>query len=205
MNAAQTATQVTLFSADTLVALAAFALVVTLVPRSNNLPAGPNAGLRRAGGHLLGRLWGTYLMICLAGVVLGGLFLAAPDVQPVLRVAAGVYMLWLASRLWHENAPLAVQASQPRRFGEAVLRQLGDSGAWGIAAAVVVGFVPAGEHYPERLLTAALVFSLASLPGLVLRTVRSAGPQDAACARTRRSLQRGMAAALAVSALVFWT
>ena len=207
MRAALTASLATPFAADTLTALVAYALVTTLTPGSNTLPlSGSNSGLRRTGGHLLGLLWGSYLMICLAGVVLGARFVAAPGVQAVLRVATGVYMLWLASRIWRAAALPVVTGLPPVRFGEAVLRQLGNPGAWFVATAVVVGFVPAGERYLERMLATALVFCLATLPGIVLWAMR--GARLYAWMRSPshlRRLQRGMAAITAAAAFLFWT
>ncbi|MEW6120134.1 MAG: LysE family translocator [Pseudomonadota bacterium] len=193
---------------DTLLALAAYALATTLAPGPNTLlllSSGLNYGLRRTGWHLLGILWGTYLAICLAGVGLGALFLAAPGMQTVLRVAAGFYMLWLAYRFWQAAAPQAVQAPRPLRFGEAVLFQLGNPKVWLMAAAAIAGFVPAGAHYLERMLAAALVFCLAAAPGIVLWAAGGTALQ----ARMRtpshlRRLRRGMALITAAAAGLFW-
>lgn len=170
--------------------------------------SGLNFGLRRSAWHLLGLLWGGYLTICLAAVGLGALFIAVPGLQILLRVAAGFCMLWLGYRLWHAPAPQAaptVRALRPLRFGEAVLLQLGNTRSWLVAAALIVGFVPAGERYLEQMLATALVFCLATAPGLVLWTTHGAALQ----ARMRtpsqlRRLQRGMAMITAAAAWLFW-
>lgn len=209
MSAALTMSLGTPLVGDTLTALVAYALVVTVIPGSNNLcllSAGLDFGLRRSGWHLLGILWGTYLVIYFVGMVLGALFVAAPGVQAVLRYAAGFYMLWLASRFWRTDALPVVPGLQPVRFGEAVLLQLGNPRAWLVATAVIVGFVPAGERYLERMLSTALVFCLAALPGTALWAMR--GARLHAWMHTPshlRRLQLGTAATTAAAAFLFWT
>lgn len=208
MSAALTTYLGTPLAGGTLTALVAYTLVVTVIPGFNNLRLLSNRfdfGLLRSGLQLLGMLWGDYLVICLVGVVLGALFMVAPGVQTLLRYAAGFYMLWLASRFWRADALPRVPGSQPVRFGEAVLFQLGNPRSWLVAAAVIVGFVPTGERYLERMLVTALVFCLAALPGIALWTMRGAGLN--AWMRTQSHLrhpQRGMAAITAAAGVLFW-
>lgn len=208
MKTALTTSPGTPLAGDTLTALVAYALVMAVMPGSNRLlllSADPGFSRRLTGWHLLGRLWGIYLMICLAGVVLGALFVATPGLQAILRYAAGFYMLWLAIRLWRAAALPIMPGFQPVRFGQAVLFQLGNTGAWLVATAVIIGFVPAGERYLERVLTTALVFCLATLPGIALWITR--GARLHAWMRSPsnlRRLKRGMTLITAASALLFW-
>lgn len=208
MSAALTMYLGTSLPGETLMALVAYTVLVTVIPGLSNLRLLSDRldfSLRRSGWQLLGMLWGAYLMICLVGVVLGALFMTAPSVQAILRYAAGFYMLWLASRYWRTDALPIVPGLQPVRFGEAVLFQLGNPRAWLVATAVIVGFVPAGERYLERMLATALVFCLAALPGIALWTMRGAGLH--AWMRTQSHLrrpQRGMAAITAAAAVLFW-
>ncbi|MCD6707385.1 MAG: LysE family transporter [Thiobacillus sp.] len=195
-------------ASGSLVALVAYTVAMSVTPGPNTLlvlSSSMKFGLYRSGWHLLGILWGIYLMICLAGVILGGLYAAAPGVQAVLRYAAGFYMLWLAARLWRDGAPPVVQVLRPLRFGEAVLLQLGSPNGWLLAIAMIAGFVPAGGQYLERMLTAALVFCLASIPGLVLWATRGAMLQSGMHNRSSQRLRRCMAAITAATALLFWT
>ncbi len=190
-----------------LVALVVYAVAISVTPGPNTLLVlSPNMkfGLYRNGWHLLGLLWSTYLMICLAGVVVGGLYAAAPGAQAVLQYAAGFYMLWLAVRLWRDGAPFVVQALRPLRFGEAVLRQLGNPKGWLLAIAIIAGFVPAGEQYLERMLTTALLLCLVSIPGLVLWATRGAMLQNGIHNRLSQQLRRTAAAIMAAVALLFW-
>lgn len=189
-----------------LAAVVAYGVAMSLTPgpiTQRMLPPGTHAGVFLTGLQLLGTLWGLYLMICLAGVVLGALFIAAPGAQTSLRVVAGLCLLWLASLRWHTDPAQAIAAPRPRRFGEAVLQQLGNPTGWLAAAGVVIGFVPAGAHYPERLLTTAFVFCLAILPGIVLRIT---GGDTSATMRSlpRPQLDRGMALLTLATAALFW-
>ncbi|MFN3716376.1 MAG: LysE family translocator [Thiobacillus sp.] len=188
-----------------LLALAAYAVAVSVAAGPHTwatLPSGIRPGLHRCGGHLLGLMWGTYLVICLVGVVLGGLFMAAPGAQAVLRVAAGFVLLWVARRLWRNGVPPVVQPRRTPRFGEAVLFQLGNPLAWLVAAGVIVGFVPAGALYLERMLAMALLFCLAALPGVALWALAAGALQR----RMRGSprLRRGMALIAASASVLFW-
>lgn len=189
-----------------LLALAAYAVAISVASGPHTwatLPSGIRSGLRRSGWHLLGQLWGIYLVICLVGVGLGGLFMAAPGVQAMLRVAAGFVLLWAARRLWRNGVPPVTQPRRTLRFGEAVLFQLGNPMAWLVATGVIVGFVPAGALYLERMLTMALVFCLATLPGIVLWTVDATALQN----RMRASPypRHGMALLTASASVLFWT
>ncbi|MFZ5575582.1 MAG: LysE family translocator [Pseudomonadota bacterium] len=193
------------FAPGSLTVLIVYAVAVSVTPGQNTLHVLSSCktfGFIRNVEHLLGTLWGTYLTICLVGVVLGGLFAAAPGVQDVIRVSAGFYMLWLAWRLWRNGVPPAVQALRPLRFGEAVLRQLGNSQGWLLAVAVIAGFVPAGDLYLERLLAVALVFCLVMLPALALWA--TCGTMLHSGMRFRPRLRRGIATVTAAMALLFW-
>ena len=187
-------------------ALVVYAVAMSLTPGPYTpmaLPPDMESGLRRSGWHLLGLLWGTYLMICLVGVVLGGVFMAAPGVQPVLRLAAGFCMLWLAVRLWRGGVSPRARARGPLRFGEAVLIQLGHPMAWLAATGVIVGFVPAGALYLERVLAMAGVFCLACLPGMT----RWAAAVSAQASRShaRQPWRQGAALLVIATAALFAT
>ena len=194
------------FAGGSLIALVIYAVAMSITPGQHALhilSSGKTFGFIHRVGYLLGMLWGTYLTICLTGVVLGGLFTAMPAAQDVLRVTAGVYMLWLAWRLWRNGGPSATQALRRLRFGEAILQQLGNAKTWLLAIALVAGFVPAGDLYLERLLAVALMFCLAMLPALVLWATRRDTLQSSMSFRL--PLRRGMAAVTAGMALLFWT
>lgn len=189
----------------TVVALSAYAVAISVASGPHTwatLPSGISFGLRCSGWHLIGLLWGTYLMICLVGVVLGGLFMAAPVMQAVLRIAAGLILLWTALRLWRDGVPPVAQPRRTLRFGEAVLFQLGNPKAWLMVTGVIVGFVPAGALYLERMLAMALVFCFAALPGIALWAVDTPALQNQM--RGSLCLRHGMALIAASASLLFW-
>lgn len=156
---------------DTMVALAAYAFVMTITPGPNNvllLASGLAFGLRRTGWHLAGVLAGTWLMICLVGAGLGALFVTAPAAQTVLKLAGSGYMLWLARQLWNANALPTVNAQRPIRFHEAAMFQIANPKVWLMALSVIAAFVPAGEHYAQRVVTTALLFIAVAVPCITL-------------------------------------
>lgn len=194
------------FASGSLIALVIYAVAMSALLGQHTLhilSSCKTFGLILCGGHLLGTLWGTYLMICLAGVVLGGLFAAMPGSQDALRVSAGFYILWLAWQLWCSDGLHAAQAMRPLRFGEAVLRQLSNSEIWLLAVTVIAGFVHAGDQYIERMLTVALLFCLAMLPASVLWAMRGSVLQSSILFRP--PLLMWLVIVTAAMALLFWT
>lgn len=193
---------------ESLLALIAFSFVISVTPGPNNLlllSSGLYFGLRRTGWHMLGILWGTYLMICLVGVGLGALLAAVPAVQITLKLAGSIYMLCLARQFWRAGASQAGHVLRPIRFGEAVLYQLANPKVWLIATTVIAGFVPAGGQYLESVLATALVFCLTALPGIGIWAASGATLlawiKDPAGVRR---INRGMAVLTAAAAPLLW-
>jgi threonine/homoserine/homoserine lactone efflux protein len=160
-----------MLSIDILWALTAYAFVMTITPGPNNvllLASGLAFGLRRTCGHLAGVLAGTGLMICLVGAGLGALFVTVPASQTVLKFAGSVYMLWLAYQLWNAAALKTVSARRPIRFFEAAVFQIVNPKVWIMATTVIAAFVPAGEHFAERVVATASVFITVAVPCITL-------------------------------------
>jgi len=195
-------------ASESLLALIAFAFVISVTPGPNNLlllSSGLNFGLRRSGWHVLGILWGTYLMICLVGVGLGALLASVPAVQIALKLAGSLCMLGLARQFWQAGTSQARHALRTLRFGEAVLYQLANPRVWLIATTVIAGFVPAGGHYLENVLATALTFCLAALPGIGIWA--ASGATLLAWTKDPAGLQRinrGMAVLTAATVPLLW-
>lgn len=160
-------------------------------------------GYIRCGVHLLGTLWGIYLTFCMAGVALGGLFMAAPAASGTIRVMAGLHLLWLAWRWWRGVESPAVRVLPPLRLGQAVLWQLGNAKTWLLAVWLIAGFVSPGDRYLENLLTAGGLFCLVLLPALLLWATQ--GRVLLHGKQVHPPLQRGVAAVAAAMALLIWT
>ncbi|OOG22680.1 lysine transporter LysE [Thioalkalivibrio denitrificans] len=158
-------------SLDILVALTAYALVMTITPGPNNIllfASGLAFGLRRTVWHMAGILLGVLLQIGLVGVGLGVLLTREPAVQVVLKLVGSIYMLWLTRKLWGTREWQTMETARPIRFHEAAVFQFVNPKAWLMATTVIAAFVPPGEHYAERVLIAGLVFTAVALPCICL-------------------------------------
>lgn len=182
-----------MLSPDVQLLLATYAFVMTITPGPNNvllLASGLAFGLRRTGWHLAGVLAGTALMICLVGAGLGALFVAVPTAQTVLKLAGSGYMLWLARQLWNAGALPNAIAQRPIGFFDAAVFQIVNPKVWLMATTVIAAFVPAGDRYAQRVVTAALLFTAVAVPCITLW---------AASGSVTRSLMRNSATLLRIN------
>jgi threonine/homoserine/homoserine lactone efflux protein len=86
-------------TSDMLLALALFAGVTSITPGPNNLmllASGVNFGFRRTLPHMLGIGAGCVVMLAVVGLGTGELMSAHPALYATLRVAGGLYLIWLA-------------------------------------------------------------------------------------------------------------
>jgi threonine/homoserine/homoserine lactone efflux protein len=78
-------------------------LVVLATPGPTNtllLTSGATIGVYRSLPLLVAELAGYNISISVIGLVIGPVISAAPSVQIVLRVGAGIYLLTIAAKLW---------------------------------------------------------------------------------------------------------
>lgn len=115
-------------------ALFGFVTVMTATPGPNNLmlmASGANAGFRRSLPHILGIAFGCQVILVCVALGLGQLFRQFPEAITALRLAGGLYLLYLAWRLVRsrklngDNAP-----TQPFTFLQAALFQWVNPKAW---------------------------------------------------------------------------
>ena len=84
---------------DLLIALTVFAVVMSFTPGPNNIlltASGVNFGFVRSIPHMLGVEVGFLVLVVACAAGLGLIFAALPGPHIVLKLAGGVYMLWLA-------------------------------------------------------------------------------------------------------------
>ena len=94
--------------------VAAVSLLVTPGPTNTLLAtSGASAGVRRSAHLLVAELGGYLLAIALLRALLGPMIAATPMLGELLRMAATIYLIYLAIALWHhgnqqthENAPV---------------------------------------------------------------------------------------------------
>ena len=84
---------------EVLLSLTLFAFTTSITPGPNNmmlLASGVNFGLRRTIPHMVGIELGFASLLIAVGLGLGALFQSFPTVYFVLKVAGGLYLLWIA-------------------------------------------------------------------------------------------------------------
>ncbi|HEY2754799.1 MAG TPA: LysE family translocator [Pseudolabrys sp.] len=84
---------------DLFLALTLFAVVMSFTPGPNNIlltASGVNFGFVRSIPHMLGVEIGFLVLLLACAAGLGLIFVALPSLHIALKIAGGVYMLWLA-------------------------------------------------------------------------------------------------------------
>lgn len=146
-------------------AFSGFVLVSSITPGPNNtmvLASGVNFGFVRTIPHLLGISSGFALMIALIGLGLGSLFTALPWTWPLLRVAATVYLVYLAWKLATAGGVQDRQVAKPMGFLQAAAFQWVNPKAWVMA----VGACSAYVLHPNLWLNVLLLAGLSAIINL---------------------------------------
>ena len=153
---------------DVLLALVAFAFVMSITPGPNNLmllASGAAFGFRRTVPHMFGVGIGFVVMTVLVGVGLAGLLEAAPWLGGVLKGIAVLYMLWFAWKILNAAAPgNAGAAARPMTFVQAALFQWVNPKAWAMALTAIAAYAP--ERSLGAVATVAVVFGLVNIPSV---------------------------------------
>jgi threonine/homoserine/homoserine lactone efflux protein len=126
--------------------------------------SGLTFGVRRTLPHIAGIIAGCFVLIAAAGLGLGALFAAAPQLQTILKVAGALYLLYLAFRLWRAGELKDSVDARPLSFWAAAAFQFVNPKALVMALTVVSAFTVAGEDYLVQLLLVCVVFSAVGLP-----------------------------------------
>ena len=108
--------------------------------------SGARFGFRPTVPHILGVAVGVGITSGLTGFGVGALLLSLPQLTFVLKVAASLWILWMAYKLWHAGPTRDVKAAdKPFTFIEAVLFQWVNPKVWAVAlsaTAYVVSYPP---------------------------------------------------------------
>lgn len=155
---------------EQIVPLIGFAFVTSATPGPNNmmlLASGANFGLRRSLPHMLGISMGHAFMVLIMGLGLASVLHQWPQVMLGLKVAAIVYVLWLAWKIAHSSAPSSGKTgAKPFTFWQAAAFQWVNPKA--IAMAITAASVYAADGGLPAVLTVALVFAAVNLPSVAL-------------------------------------
>jgi len=125
-------------SADTFLALLVYAFVTSVTPGPNNfmlLASGVNFGFTRTLPHMCGIGFGFFTLLLGVGFGLGALLTAFPQLHLALKIAGGVYLLYLAWKIASSRSmgKAGDAKARPMTFVEASLFQWVNPKAWVMA------------------------------------------------------------------------
>jgi threonine/homoserine/homoserine lactone efflux protein len=158
---------------DTALALMGFAFVMSVSPGPGNfllLTSGVNFGFGRSLPLILGISLGFLSMVVMVGLGLGQVLKAHPVFGHAIRLACGLYVLWLASKIARSRSLGSggeQQMGQPFSFVQAAMLQLVNPKAWTVAIIVTASYVDPAR--PATSLAAlVVVFALVNIPSISL-------------------------------------
>ena len=97
--------------------------------------SGARFGFRRTIPHVLGVVVGVGVIAFVTGAGIGALIAAQPVLERVLKIAAALWILWMAYQLWQSDPARKRQRDAPFTFLEAVLFQWVNPKVWAVAMA----------------------------------------------------------------------
>jgi len=166
-----------MLTAETLLALAVFATVATVTPGPNNallLASGINHGFRRTLPLMAGIAFGFPVMVLAVGLGLGEVFRRLPWLHGAVKVAGGLYLLWLAWRIATAGEPPPGEAPRPLTFLQGAGFQWVNPKAWAMAVSAIAAYTVPAAYAPTTLMVA-LVFLAVALPSVALWAASGAG------------------------------
>ncbi|QEE44190.1 LysE family translocator [Rhizobium sp. WL3] len=156
-------------SADTLLALVLFAFATSITPGPNNMmlfASGVNFGFRRTIPHMFGIGAGFLSLLLGVGLGLGALLSAYPPAFIALKVAGGLYLLWIAWKIGSSRSMGEGEAkSRPMTFLGAAAFQWVNPKAW-VMAITAMAVYPNPEQYALTVAIVALVFAAVNVPSV---------------------------------------
>lgn len=156
-------------SVDTLFALVLFAFATSITPGPNNMmlfASGVNFGFRRTVPHMLGIGAGFLSLLIGVGMGLGAVLHAYPPAFIALKVAGGLYLLWIAWKIGSSRSMGEGEAkARPMTFLAAAAFQWVNPKAW-VMAVTAMAVYPNPEQYALTVAIVALVFAVVNVPSV---------------------------------------
>lgn len=156
-------------SVDTLFALVLFAFATSITPGPNNMmlfASGVNFGFRRTVPHMLGIGAGFLSLLIGVGMGLGAVLHAYPPAFIALKVAGGLYLLWIAWKIGSSRSMGEGEAkARPMTFFGAAAFQWVNPKAW-VMAVTAMAVYPNPEQYALTVAIVALVFAAVNVPSV---------------------------------------
>ncbi|WP_315923745.1 LysE family translocator [Mesorhizobium sp. SP-1A] len=160
-------------SHEAFLALLVYAFVTSITPGPNNfmlLASGVNFGFTRTVPHMLGIGIGFFVLLLAVGFGLGTVLTAFPALHTGLKIAGGLYLLYLAwkiamSRSMGAKGDREESSGRPMRFIEAAAFQWVNPKAWVMAiTAMAVYTNPDQPFFSVTLIAGA--FAIVNLPSV---------------------------------------
>ncbi|MFB2550811.1 LysE family translocator [Ensifer soli] len=154
---------------ETFLSLLLFAFTTSITPGPNNMmlfASGVNFGFLRTVPHMLGIGFGFLSLLLGVGFGLGALLEAAPLLYTVLKIAGGLYLLWIAwtiatSRRLAEGR----SGSRPLTFLQAAAFQWVNPKAWVMAVSAMAAY-PDPANHTATVMIVGVAFALVNLPSV---------------------------------------
>ncbi|WP_027154973.1 LysE family translocator [Mesorhizobium sp. WSM2561] len=157
-------------SFDAFLALLVYAFVTSITPGPNNfmlLASGVNFGFAKTIPHMLGISIGFLVLLLAVGFGLGAVLIAFPVLDTALKIAGGVYLLYLAWKIAMSRSlsSKGEAKARPMRFIDAAAFQWVNPKAWVMAiTAMAVYAVP--EHPFLSVALVSIAFTVVNLPSV---------------------------------------
>lgn len=123
--------------------------------------SGARFGFQRTLPHIIGVALGVGIIAAVTGIGIGALITARPGLGGMLKVIAGLWILWMAYNLWRADPAKKKETDKPFTFIQAVLFQWVNPKVWAVAlsaTAYVATLAPV-----QQAMTLATTFSTLNL------------------------------------------
>ena len=130
---------------ELLFALITFYFVMYVTPGPNNamvLTSGLKFGFLKTVPHMTGITIGHVLQLILVCLGLGKIFQIFPQLQNILKILCGLYLLYLGYKIIGSFSKIKEDDARPLKFHEAALFQIVNPKAWTISSMAASGFLP---------------------------------------------------------------
>ncbi len=153
----------------TLTALVTFAFATSITPGPNNMmlfASGVNFGFRRTIPHMLGIGAGFLSLLLGVGLGLGALLATVPVLYTGLKIAGGLYLLYIAWKIGSSRTLGEGKTSgRPMTFLGAAAFQWVNPKAWVMAVTAMAAYTDP-VHYLTSVAIVGLVFGAVNLPAV---------------------------------------
>lgn len=155
---------------ETLAALLVYAFVTSITPGPNNLmllTSGVNFGFRRSIPHMFGIGIGFVVLLLAVGFGLGAVLTAFPSMHSALKIAGGVYLLYLSWKIAMARSMdgKGEQNARPLTFLDAAAFQWVNPKAWVMAITAMAVYTVPAQPFLSVLLVAG-AFGIVNLPSV---------------------------------------